>query len=78
VIPSTSSGPQVAAGLSYPQQQQQQQQQRPQQPHPSSHTPGGRLQCLKCYRVFSHPSAYDYVNYPLLRTPHPFFTPNPQ
>lgn len=58
VIPSTSSGPQVPAGHSYPQQPQKQQPQS----HPSSHTPGGRLQCLKCYRVFSHPSAYEYVS----------------
>lgn len=76
VIPSTSSGPQVAAGLSYPQQQQQQP--KPQLPHPSSHTPGGRLQCLKCYRVFSHPSAYEYVSYPELRPPTPLSPKNPQ
>lgn len=30
-------------------------------PQPAAYTPGGRLQCLRCYRVFSRQSTFDYV-----------------
>ncbi|KAK1768032.1 hypothetical protein QBC33DRAFT_536038 [Phialemonium atrogriseum] len=39
------------------------QQPSPQQQHipqPAAYTPGGRLQCLRCYRVFSRQSTFDY------------------